>query len=107
VKLATVAVVVFLAGCTSSSGGSDASAECNCPSGYDGGVCVCPGYTVPVCSPTAESFSTCAVDGGSCLGCSQGAGFGCTCGTLPANVRDGGGLGWTCYGSGRACTGGT
>jgi hypothetical protein len=104
VKLAALAVVVLLAGCTSGSTGSAASGECNCPSGYDGGACVCGNSTVPVC-PVQKTRppTTCTVDGGQCMGCDEGAGFFCTC---LAGLADGGGLRFLCDGTERACTGG-
>lgn len=82
--------------------------DCDCPSGYDGGVCVCQNASEAVCPVTAQESQPCAGYGGmGCMGCYQGAGFTCSCIDAGTPLLDGGGPSWQCVGTEYACTGGT
>ena len=82
--------------------------NCDCPSGYDGGTCVCQNFSEPVCPVTYSESQLCdSYDAASCMGCYQGAGFTCRCSDAGAPGSDGGGPWLECVGTGYACTGGT
>ena len=78
---------------------------CTCPAGDAGGLCVCKSFSLPLCPPSAATSASCNYSG-TCMGCSEGAGFTCACSDAGAPVPDGGGPQWICIGTGEACTGG-
>jgi hypothetical protein len=103
--------------CVSSySGPSDAASDarreaavdggCACPSGGDGGVCVCQHFSMPACPSSASYGSGPCVYSGSCMGCSENSGFECTCADAGVPGMDGGGPQWLCIPTEEACTGG-
>jgi hypothetical protein len=83
----------------------DVPCGCSCPKGDDGGVCVCQNFSVPVCPSNASASASCN-QSGSCMGCSEGAGFECFCRDAGVSGTDGGGPQWLCGGTEYACTGG-
>jgi hypothetical protein len=79
--------------------------ECACPTGGDGGVCVCETFSMPACDMTIDR-TPCTANTG-CMGCFEGSGFECACvDDAGATIADGGGV-WQCIGTEYPCTGGT
>jgi hypothetical protein len=84
----------------------DIPCGCACPSGNDGGVCVCQNFSMPAC-PASFLSGPCG-DSENCMGCQENAGFTCICSDdAGASGSDGGGPQWQCIATGYACTGGT
>jgi hypothetical protein len=83
----------------------DIPCGCSCPSGDDGGLCVCQNFSMPYCPANASESLPCAYSG-NCMGCYQSAGFECTCSDAGVPGGEAGGQ-WLCTGTEYACTGGT
>jgi hypothetical protein len=82
-----------------------APCDCACPTGGDGGVCMCETFSMPACDMTIDR-TPCNANAG-CMGCSGGSGFECECtDEAGATIADGGGV-WQCIGTEYPCTGGT
>ncbi|MGD0675851.1 MAG: hypothetical protein ABSC94_10560 [Polyangiaceae bacterium] len=81
----------------------DVPCGCTCPTGDDGGVCVCPELSMPACPSNIATYASCSRSG-SCFGCAEGFGFSCGC-DLAGTSADAGPQ-WICIGTEYACTGG-
>jgi hypothetical protein len=69
-------------------------------------VCDCDGATAPACPASANEGQPCDYPPGmGCLGCSQGATFGCVCSDAggASTLADASGSYWACVGGGQAC----
>jgi hypothetical protein len=81
-----------------SSGSSDGGPDC-VP--HDGSY-TCLGATSPVCPSSAQQQQPCDGTLPSCMGCSQGAGFTCSCRDAGAGATPDASL-WLCIGTEHTC----